>query len=339
MVKSFLFWLGFPIFAIQLILNVFQVFFLNSKAKNIYLDAGTGATPEVRVKSFEGAKNAMKATVRSFSIFNVIGFFILLLVEGLFMGVTGLVLALVGELPVLLLFAKCNSYTSKLNHSEYARVGYVSDTQAITANKEAAKANKALAKRDAKQVKLDMQQQRAQNKMDMKQQKINGKIAVKQAKRDGRREAFNNAADSVMIGVGVADAISSSDAMQQHRVNKLNKLEAKDGNITKAEAKRRNIQRKFDQVEAKKNPAQAQLPDNQQSPASNVILMPDVSEEIKNPEEFLEACKRAGVETEGKDLKTVAATIVKYAPQAYLSRLPEDMPVEEKAIRIMKGAV
>lgn len=60
---------------------------------------------------------------------------------------------------------------------------------------------------------------------------------------------------------------------------------------------------------------------------------------VKDPEQFKEACARAGVDTVGKDLDEVAATIIKFAPTAYLERLPEDMPEDEKAMRIMQGAV
>lgn len=61
--------------------------------------------------------------------------------------------------------------------------------------------------------------------------------------------------------------------------------------------------------------------------------------EIRNPEAFKAACKRAGVDTEGKDLGQVAETVVKFAPTAYLERLPDNMTTEEKAMRIMAGAV
>ena len=61
--------------------------------------------------------------------------------------------------------------------------------------------------------------------------------------------------------------------------------------------------------------------------------------DIEHPEEFIEAATRAGINTEGRDLREVAANVIQFAPKAALEELPEDLSVEEKAMRIMKGAV
>ena len=61
--------------------------------------------------------------------------------------------------------------------------------------------------------------------------------------------------------------------------------------------------------------------------------------DIEHPEEFIEAANRAGIETNGRDLREVAANVIQFAPTAALEELPDNLSIEEKAMRIMKGAV
>jgi len=61
--------------------------------------------------------------------------------------------------------------------------------------------------------------------------------------------------------------------------------------------------------------------------------------DIEHPEEFIEAARRAGIETNGKDLSEVAENVIKFAPPAALAALPDNITDEEKAMRIMKGAI
>lgn len=58
---------------------------------------------------------------------------------------------------------------------------------------------------------------------------------------------------------------------------------------------------------------------------------------IEHPEEFIEAANRAGIETNGRDLREVASNVIQFAPPAMLAELPEEMSVEEKAMRVMGG--
>lgn len=61
--------------------------------------------------------------------------------------------------------------------------------------------------------------------------------------------------------------------------------------------------------------------------------------DIEHPEEFIEAATRAGISTEGKDLREVAYRVIECAPTTALEQLPDNMSTEEKAMRIMKGAM
>lgn len=60
---------------------------------------------------------------------------------------------------------------------------------------------------------------------------------------------------------------------------------------------------------------------------------------ISNPEAFIEAANRAGIDTAGKDLGEVASNVVKFAPKAMLDEMPDGLSVEEQAMRVMGGNV
>lgn len=61
------------------------------------------------------------------------------------------------------------------------------------------------------------------------------------------------------------------------------------------------------------------------------------STDFKNPDKFIEAANRAGIDTEGQDLGVIASNVVKFAPKAALEQLPENMSIEDKAMHIMGG--
>lgn len=61
--------------------------------------------------------------------------------------------------------------------------------------------------------------------------------------------------------------------------------------------------------------------------------------DIEHPEEFLATCQSVGIPTEGRDLGEIAYRVIECAPAAALEQLPENMRIEEKAMRIMKGAL
>lgn len=60
---------------------------------------------------------------------------------------------------------------------------------------------------------------------------------------------------------------------------------------------------------------------------------------ISNPEAFIEAANRAGIDTAGKDLGEVAGNVIKFAPKAMLDEMPDGLSVEEQAMRVMGGHV
>lgn len=61
------------------------------------------------------------------------------------------------------------------------------------------------------------------------------------------------------------------------------------------------------------------------------------STDFKNPDKFIEAAKRAGINTDNQDLDAIASNVVKFAPKAALEQLPENMSLEDKAMHIMGG--
>lgn len=69
----------------------------------------------------------------------------------------------------------------------------------------------------------------------------------------------------------------------------------------------------------------------------NSLTSTMASVDFKNPDKFIEAAKRAGIDTDGKDLSTIAGNVIKFAPKTALEQLPEDMSLEDKAMHIMGG--
>lgn len=64
---------------------------------------------------------------------------------------------------------------------------------------------------------------------------------------------------------------------------------------------------------------------------------PNVCLTIKDPDKFMEAAGRCGIPTEGRQLIDVANDVVRFAPSSAIEALPDNMPVDEKAKRILGG--
>lgn len=60
---------------------------------------------------------------------------------------------------------------------------------------------------------------------------------------------------------------------------------------------------------------------------------------FKNPQVFLESAQRAGIDVSSNDLAQIAMKVIQNAPKAMLAELPENMPIEDKAMAVMSGTV
>ena len=67
------------------------------------------------------------------------------------------------------------------------------------------------------------------------------------------------------------------------------------------------------------------------------VNSPDMT--VLDGEEFMAAARRAGINTDGKTPEQVCQNVIEFAPPAALAALPDSMSMEEKAKRIMGGAV
>lgn len=72
--------------------------------------------------------------------------------------------------------------------------------------------------------------------------------------------------------------------------------------------------------------------------ASNMTDVQSAGIKICNQEEFLATAERAGIAINGRTAEQVCADVIKFAPTTALAALPDNMPAEEKAKRIMSGA-
>lgn len=173
-------------------------------------------------------------------------------------------------------------------------------------------------KMDRSDKKFDRRMDRGDKKFDSRMQRSDRKFDRKMDMKDKRAELVGNVTQAA-IAEHSADKQFKRDMRyldaKEKVVRDMEAIDVKEGRLSENEAQRRHLGRQLGVIEM------------QQAHA------------VKDPEAFKEACARAGVDTEGKDLGEVASTIIKFAPTAYLERLPEDMPDDEKAMRIMQGAI
>lgn len=137
----------------------------------------------------------------------------------------------------------------------------------------------------------------------------------------------------VAIAKGVSNVVNKSVDMMS---------DVKGPDITKEDFKELNAVTERISGIKMEHPEEAITTDSKLSIETNVGSMAGITEKfsgisIEHPEEFIEAANRAGIETNGKDLREVASNVIQFAPPAMLAELPEEMSVEEKAMRVMGG--